>query len=324
MAETTYREALRLALTESMRSDPSIIILGEEVGKYGGAYGVTKGMLEEFGDARIRDTPISEEVIVGAAVGAAMTGLRPVAELMYIDFVTLAMDQLVNQAAKIRYMFGGQIGVPMVLRSQGGTGRSGAAQHSQSLEAWMMHTPGLHLAMPSTVTDAYHLLKHSLTLNDPVVFLEHKGLYTLKGALEPDNALPWGKAEVRRQGGDCTLVSYSRMIHLCMDAAETLSKEGISVEVIDMRTLHPLDMQTVSESVSRTGRAMVVTEDCLTAGVSAELSARIMEEAFDFLEEPVVRLSGEDIPIPVSPQLEQGSVPGVERIMSTVKMLLRR
>ena len=164
MAETTYREALRLALTESMRSDPSIIILGEEVGKYGGAYGVTKGMLEEFGDARIRDTPISEEVIVGAAVGAAMTGLRPVAELMYIDFVTLAMDQLVNQAAKIRYMFGGQIGVPMVLRSQGGTGRSGAAQHSQSLEAWMMHTPGLHLAMPSTVTDAYHLLKHSLTV----------------------------------------------------------------------------------------------------------------------------------------------------------------
>ncbi len=324
MAETTYREALRLALTESMRSDPSIIILGEEVGKYGGAYGVTKGMLEEFGDARIRDTPISEEVIVGAAVGAAMTGLRPVAELMYIDFVTLAMDQLVNQAAKIRYMFGGQIGVPMVLRSQGGTGRSGAAQHSQSLEAWMMHTPGLHLAMPSTVTDAYHLLKHSLTLNDPVVFLEHKGLYTLKGALEPDKALPWGKAEVRRQGGDCTLVSYSRMIHLCMDAAETLSKEGISVEVIDLRTLHPLDMQTVSESVSRTGRAMVVTEDCLTAGVSAELSARIMEEAFDFLEEPVVRLSGEDIPIPVSPQLEQGSVPGVERIMSTVKMLLRR
>ncbi|MAA90924.1 MAG: alpha-ketoacid dehydrogenase subunit beta [Deltaproteobacteria bacterium] len=324
MAETTYREALRLALTESMRSDPSIIILGEEVGKYGGAYGVTKGMLEEFGDARIRDTPISEEVIVGAAVGAAMTGLRPVAELMYIDFVTLAMDQLVNQAAKIRYMFGGQIGVPMVLRSQGGTGRSGAAQHSQSLEAWMMHTPGLHLAMPSTVTDAYHLLKHSLTLNDPVVFLEHKGLYTLKGTLEPDKALPWGKAEVRRQGGDCTLVSYSRMIHLCMDAAETLSKEGISVEVIDLRTLHPLDMQTVSESVSRTGRAMVVTEDCLTAGVSAELSARIMEEAFDFLEEPVVRLSGEDIPIPVSPQLEQGSVPGVERIMSTVRMLLRR
>jgi len=324
MAETTYREALRLALTESMRSDPSIIILGEEVGKYGGAYGVTKGMLEEFGDARIRDTPISEEVIVGAAVGAAMTGLRPVAELMYIDFVTLAMDQLVNQAAKIRYMFGGQIGVPMVLRSQGGTGRSGAAQHSQSLEAWMMHTPGLHLAMPSTVTDAYHLLKHSLTLNDPVVFLEHKGLYTLKGTLEPDKALPWGKAEVRRQGGDCTLVSYSRMIHLCMDAAETLSKEGISVEVIDMRTLHPLDMQTVSESVSRTGRAMVVTEDCLTAGVSAELSAQIMEETFDFLEEPVVRLSGEDIPIPVSPQLEKCSVPGVERIISTVKMLLRR
>ena len=324
MTETTYREALRQALTDAMRRDPSMVILGEEVGKYGGAYGVTKGMLDEFGEARIRDTPISEEVIVGTAVGAAMTGLRPVAELMYVDFVTLAMDQLVNQAAKIRYMFGGQIGVPMVLRSQGGTGRSGAAQHSQSLEAWMMHTPGLHLAMPSTVTDAYHLLMHALTLNDPVVFLEHKGLYTMKGELKPEKALSWGKAEVRRKGGDCTLVSYSRMVHFCLDAADSLSKEGIEAEVIDLRTLHPLDMDTVSASVSRTGRAMVVTEDCLTAGVSAEISARIMEEAFDFLEEPVLRLSGEDIPIPVSPELEKGSVPSIDRIISTAKMLMRR
>ena len=185
MSQITYREALRMALQESMREDSTIIVMGEDVGRYGGAYGVTKGMIEEFGEKRILDTPISEEGIVGSAVGSAMTGLRPVVELMYVDFVMLAMDQLANQAAKIRYMFGGQISVPMVMRAQGGTGRSGAAQHSQSLEAWMMHTPGLHLAMPATVTDAYVLLKHALKLSDPVVFLEHKMLYTLKGELNP-------------------------------------------------------------------------------------------------------------------------------------------
>ena len=324
MTESTYREALRQALCESMRTDPSIIILGEEVGRYGGAYGVTRGMLEEFGESRIRDTPISEQVIVGAAVGAAMTGLRPVAELMYVDFVALAMDQLINQAAKIRYMFGGQTGVPMVLRAQGGTGRSGAAQHSQSLEAWMMHTPGLHVAMPATVTDAYCLLKHSLTLKDPVVFLEHKGLYTLKGDLLPEKAPPWGKAEVRLSGSDCTIITYSRMLHRVLEACSRLKEENILPEVIDLRTLHPLDMETVSVSVEKTGKALVVTEDCLTAGVSAELSAQIMEESFDFLEEPVIRLAGEDIPIPVAPVLEASAVPDVERIVGTVKLLLRK
>ena len=324
MTETTYREALRLALQEAMREDASILVIGEDVGRYGGAYGVTKGMLEEFGESRIRDTPISEEGIVGAAVGTAMTGLRPVVELMYVDFVMLAMDQLANQAAKIRYMFGGQIGVPMVLRAQGGTGRSGAAQHSQSLEAWMMHTPGLHVAMPATVTDAYVLLRHSLTLPDPVVFLEHKGLYTLKGKLKPEKALPWGRAEIRHTGTDCTIVSYSRMLQHVLEAAAQLAEQDISAEVIDLRTLHPLDMETVSASVAKTGKALVVSEDCLTAGVSAELSARIMEEAFDFLEEPVLRLAGEDIPIPVSPRLEAGAIPGMERIVSTVKLLLRQ
>ena len=281
-------------------------------------------MIEEFGEKRILDTPISEEGIVGCAVGSAMTGLRPVVELMYVDFVMLAMDQLANQAAKIRYMFGGQISVPMVMRAQGGTGRSGAAQHSQSLEAWMMHTPGLNLAMPATVTDAYVLLKHALKLSDPVVFLEHKMLYTLKGELNKDDSLSWGQAAILRSGSDFTLITYSRMVHRALEAAERLTKLGIQAEVIDLRTLYPLDTETINSSVKKTGRALVVTEDCLTAGVSAELSARIMEGAFEFLEEPVLRLAGEDIPIPVAPSMEKEAVPSVDRIFSTAKLLLRK
>ena len=313
-----------MALQESMREDSTIILMGEDVGLYGGAYGVTKGMIEEFGEKRILDTPISEEGIVGCAVGSAMTGLRPVVELMYVDFVMLAMDQLANQAAKIRYMFGGQISVPMVMRAQGGTGRSGAAQHSQSLEAWMMHTPGLNLAMPATVTDAYVLLKHALKLSDPVVFLEHKMLYTLKGELNKDDSLSWGQAAILRSGSDFTLITYSRMVHRALEAAERLTKLGIQAEVIDLRTLYPLDTETINSSVKKTGRALVVTEDCLTAGVSAELSSRIMEGAFEFLEEPVLRLAGEDIPIPVAPSMEKEAVPSVDRIISTAKLLLRK
>jgi len=324
MSQITYREALRMALQESMREDSTIIVMGEDVGLYGGAYGVTKGMIEEFGEKRILDTPISEEGIVGTAVGSAMTGLRPVVELMYVDFVMLAMDQLANQAAKIRYMFGGQISVPMVMRAQGGTGRSGAAQHSQSLEAWMMHTPGLNLAMPATVTDAYLLLKHALKLSDPVVFLEHKMLYTLKGDLNTSESISWGQAAILRSGSDFTLVTYSRMVHRALEAAERLAEIGIQAEVIDLRTLYPLDSETINSSVKKTGRALVVTEDCLTAGVSAELSARIMEGAFEYLEEPVLRLAGEDIPIPVAPSMEKEAVPSVDRIFSTAKLLLRK
>ena len=324
MSQITYREALRMALQESMREDSTIIVMGEDVGLYGGAYGVTKGMIEEFGEKRILDTPISEEGIVGCAVGSAMTGLRPVVELMYVDFVMLAMDQLANQAAKIRYMFGGQISVPMVMRAQGGTGRSGAAQHSQSLEAWMMHTPGLNLAMPATVNDAYLLLKHALKLSDPVVFIEHKMLYTLKGDLNKSESISWGQAAILRSGSDFTLVTYSRMVHRALDAAERLAELGIQAEVIDLRTLYPLDTETINSSVKKTGRALVVTEDCLTAGVSAELSARIMEGAFEFLEEPVLRLAGEDIPIPVAPSMEKEAVPSVDRIISTAKLLLRK
>ena len=322
--ETTYRDALRLALQDAMAQDSTIIVIGEEVGLYGGAYGVTKGLIDDFGPERLIDTPISEAGLVGAAVGAAMTGLRPVAELMYVDFIGLAMDQVANQAAKIRYMFGGQIGVPMILRTQGGTGRSGAAQHSQSLEAWIMHTPGLRLAMPATVTDAYLLLRHALTLPDPTVFIEHKALYTQKGLLEKEASTDWGKANVLREGGDLTIITYSRMLHFALEAAGTLAGEGIEAEVIDLRTLNPLDRETMVASVAKTGRALVVTEDTLTAGVSAEIAAILQEEAFDWLEEPVIRLAGEDIPIPVAPDLEAGSIPSPARIAATARKLMRR
>ena len=323
LSEITYRDALRQALLEAMNEDERIVVIGEEVGRYGGAYGVTKDLIGQFGPDRLIDTPISEAAIVGVAVGAAMTGLRPVAELMYVDFLGLVMDQLANQAAKIRTMFGGQIGVPMVLRTQGGTGRSAGAQHSQSLEAWVMHIPGLRLAMPATAADAYHLLRHALTLPDPVVFIEHKALYARKeraDLLAP--VLPWGRAAIRRQGSDVVLVTYSRMVHTAMDAATRLAEHGIEAEVIDLRTLNPLDMETVAESVERIGRAVVISEAHLTAGVAAEIAARISEECFDYLEDPVLRIAGEDVPIPVSPALEAAAVPQVELIVRTVTKLL--
>jgi pyruvate/2-oxoglutarate/acetoin dehydrogenase E1 component len=325
MEDVTYRDALRRALDDAMAADASVIVLGEEVGRYGGAYGVTKGLLEKYGPERLVDTPISEAGIVGVAVGAAMTGTRPVAELMYVDFLGLVMDQLANQAAKIRTMFGGQIGVPMVLRTQGGTGRSAGAQHSQSLEAWIMHTPGLRLAMPATAEDAYHLLRHALTLPDPVVFIEHKALYTQSMPSDLDRpAAPWGQALVRREGADLTIVTYSRMVHFALAAAETLAGEGIEAGVIDLRTLNPLDMATVVGEVERTGRALVVSEGCLTGGVASELAARIQEECFDYLEEPVTRLAGEDIPIPVAPLLESGSIPSPASIAATARLMMRR
>lgn len=310
MVEITYRDALRQALADAMEADETIVVIGEEVGRYGGAYGVTKGLIEAFGAERLIDTPISEPAIVGTAVGAAMTGLRPVAELMYVDFLGMTMDQLANQAAKIRYMFGGQTGVPMVLRTQGGTGRSAGAQHSQSLEAWVMHVPGLRLAMPATAEDAYHLLRHALTMPDPVVFIEHKSLYTRKEEADLSAPrIPWGKAAIRREGKDLVIVTYSRQVHYAMEAAEAMAKEGIEATVIDLRTLNPLDMETVREHVERVGRAVVVSEGPLTAGVAAELSARITEECFDFLQEPVIRIAGEDVPISVSQALEAASVP---------------
>ena len=323
MPKLAYRDALKQALTDAMREDPDIFVIGEEVGRYGGAYGVTKGLIEEFGADRLLDTPISEPAIVGTAVGAAMAGMRPVAELMYVDFVGMTMDQLCNQAAKIRYMFGGQIGVPMILRTQGGTGRSAGAQHSQSLEAYVMHTPGLRLAMPATVYDAYHLLRQALVQPDPVVFIEHKSLYAMSE--EVDLSVPppeWGKAAIRRQGSDLVIVSYSRQVHYALKAAEELAKNGVEATVIDLRTLNPLDFDTIRTEVERTGKAMVVSEGAMTCGVAAELSARITEECFDFLEEPVVRVAGEDIPISVSVELEKHSVPTPELVVKTAGKLV--
>jgi len=325
MSEATYREAIRQALIDAMQADPAVVLIGEEVGLYGGAYGVTRGLIEMFGAERVIDAPISEPAIVGTAIGAAMTGLRPVAELMYVDFAGMAMDQIANQAAKSRYMFGGQIGVPMVLRMQGGTGRSAAAQHSQSLEAWMLHTPGLRLVMPATVNDAYHLLRYALTEPDPVIFIEHKGLYTLKGAFDP--ARPdgdWGLPLVRRAGRDLTIIAYSRMLHEALAAAETLADGGIEAEVIDLRCLNPMDEGPLVGSLRRTGRAMVVTEAVTTGSVASEIAARLSELCFDWLEEPVLRLGGEDIPIPVSPALERGSIPSAALIHDVGRWLVTR
>jgi pyruvate dehydrogenase E1 component beta subunit len=323
MTPTTYRDALRKALDDAMTEDETIVIIGEEVGRYGGAYGVTKDLIKTHGPQRLIDTPISEPAIIGTAVGAAMTGLRPVAELMYIDFLGMTMDQLANQAAKIRYMFGGQIGVPMVLRTQGGTGRSAGAQHSQSLEAWVMHTPGLRLAMPATAADAYHLLRQSLTKPDPVVFIEHKALYTRKEEVDFEaEPLPWGKAAVRREGADLIMVTYSRQVFYALEAAEMLAKKGIEVTVIDLRTLNPLDFDTVRTHVERVGKAMVISEGVMTSGVAAELAARISEECFDFLEQPVIRVAGEDIPISVSQELESGSVPSARVIAEVAERML--
>ena len=325
MTDITYREAIGRALADAMAADPDVILLGEEVGLYGGAYGVTKGLLDRFGPERVIDAPISEPGIVGAAIGAAMTGLRPVAEIMYVDFAGLVMDQLANQAAKSRYMFGGQFGVPLVLRTQGGTGRSAAAQHSQSLEAWMLHTPGLRITMPATVSDAYHLLRMALRQPDPVCFIEHKGLYTSKGPLDldrPDG--PWGSPVRRREGRDLTLVAYSRMVSEALAAAERLAEQGVEVEVWDLRCLNPLDLAPIEASLRRSGRALVVTEAALTGSVASEVAARLGESCFDHLEEPVLRLGGEEIPIPVAPALERASIPDALLIAETALWLVRR
>jgi len=323
MTQTTYRDALRLALSDAMEADESVILMGEEVGLYGGAYGVTKGLLERFGANRVIDTPISEPGLVGAAIGAAMTGLRPVAEIMYVDFAGMVMDQLGNQAAKSRYMFGGQIGVPMVLRTQGGTGRSAAAQHSQSLEAWMMHTPGLRLAMPGTVSDAYHLLRDAMRQPDPVVFIEHKGLYTMKGEISTTPDAPWGQPAIRRRGGNLTIATYSRMLQETLTAAEALAP-SIETEIIDLRCLNPLDDGPLMDSVRRTGRCMIVTEAVTTGSVASEIAARVTEQCFDWLEEPPLRLGGEDIPIPVSPTLERAAIPDAVLIEQVARWLVTR
>jgi pyruvate dehydrogenase E1 component beta subunit len=324
MRETTVRDALREALREEMKRDKTVFLLGEDIGRFwGGAFGVTKGLAEEFGDERVRDTPISESAIIGVGVGAAITGMRPVAEIMFGDLSALAMDQICNQAAKIRYMFGGQVAAPLVVRTPFGAGVNIASHHSQSLEAWFMHTPGLHVAVPSTPYDAKGLLKTALRGSNPVFFVEHKLLYPVKGMIpEEDYTVPFGVADVKREGADVTVFATLFMVHRALAAAEKLSKEGISAEVVDPRTLSPLDKSSIVKSVKKTGRLVIVTEDCKTGGVSAEIAAIVAEEALDYLDAPIKRVAEPDTPVPFSPPLEQFVIPDEKRIMQAIKETL--
>ena len=323
MRTLTYRDAIREALAEELRRDPAVFLIGEELGTYGGAYAVTRGMLDEFGPERIWDTPISEAAIVGAAAGAAVAGTRPVAEIMYVDFLTHCMDQLVNQAAKMRYMFGGKVRVPMVLRTQGGGGKENAAQHSQSLEAWVTHVPGLRVVMPGTPADAKGLLKTAIRDDNPVVFIEHKLLYNSRGPV-PDGeyTIPLGVADVKRQGQHVTVVSYSRMTEFALAAADVLAADGIEVEVVDPRTLNPLDVDTIARSVRKTGRVVVCHEACKTGGFGAEIASRITETVFYYLDGPIVRVAAKDVPIPNVQVLEHMALPQPADIVAGVRECL--
>ena len=322
--EMTYRDAANRAIDEEMARDEHVIILGEDIGIHGGAFQVTKGLNQKYGEGRVRTTPISEEMIGGCTLGASLMDFRPIGEFQYSDFMTLAMDQIVNQTAKAHYMFGGKLTAPLVYRAPCGSGgRGNACQHSQSLEAWFMHVPGLKVVMPATPFDMIGLLKTAIRDDDPVIFLEHKAMYNMKGLVPRDEyLLPFGRADIKRKGSDLTIVATSRMVIFCLEAADKLAAEGISVEVIDPRTLVPFDKETICNSVSKTGFAIVVSEDCITAGVSAEIASIINEEVFDQLDHPVIRLAGLNVPIPYNRTLEHSSIPSVDSIMSTVKKIL--
>ena len=324
MKEMTYAEAVREALRQEMIRDDSVFLIGEDVGRYGGAFGVSYGLVDEFGEDRVRDTPISEAGIKGAATGAALMGMRPVAEIMFMDFTTIAMDQLVNQAAKLRFMFGGKAKVPLVLRTPGGSGTGAAAHHSQSFEAWFVHVPGLKVVMPSTPYDAKGLLVASIRDDNPVIFVEHKLLYKTKGPVpEEEYIIPLGTADVKRTGRDLTIVATSIMVPRVLEAAETLAGEGIDVEVVDPRTLKPLDEETIFSSVIKTGKVLIAHEACKTGGAGAEIAARIAEsEAFDYLDAPIKRLAGLDIPVPYNRNLERRMVPQVEDIVAAARELV--
>ena len=325
MRELTYLEAVREAMSQEMRTNEDVFILGEDIGVYGGAFGVTRGMIEEFGPERIRNTPISEAAISGTAIGAALTGMRPILELQFSDFITIAMDNMVNQAAKLRYMYGGEGKVPMVLRTPAGSGTGAAAQHSQSLEAWMTHIPGLKVVQPSTAYDAKGLLKAAMDDDNPVVFYEHKLCYRTKSEVpEEAYSIPLGKADIKKEGKDVTIVATAMMVHKSLEAAEQLESEGISVEVVDPRTLVPLDEETIVESVKKTGRLIVVHEAVKRGGFGGEIASMIAEsEAFDYLDAPIKRLGGKAVPIPYNPELEKAAVPQVQDIVDAVKDTLK-
>ena len=323
MREITFKEAIREALDEALDSDSRVFLMGEDIGPLGGAFGVTQGLFDKYGKKRVRNTPISEVVIVGAAIGAAVVGLRPVAEIMFCDFLPIAGDQIINQAAKMKYMSGGQVTLPLTIRTILGAGLSAAAQHSQSNEAIWMHTPGLRIVIPSTPYDAKGLLKTAILSNDPVLYFEHRCLYDLKGPVpEESYTIPFGKADVKREGSHVTVIAIAEMVIKSLSAAEELEKEGISTEVIDPRTLNPLDMETILSSVKKTGRVLIVHESVLTCGPGAEIAARLADQAFDFLDAPVKRLATKDVPMPMAPNLERFVIPQEEDIKGAIRELL--
>lgn len=323
MAQITYREALNQALREELERDERIFIMGEEVGYFGGAFKVTDGLLAVYGEKRVRDTPISELTITGAGIGAAMGGLKPIVELMTVNFGLLALDQIVNNAAKMHYMFGGHAKVPVVIRAPQGAGHQLGAQHSQSLEAYFLHCPGLRVVIPATPADAKGLLKTAVRQEDPVIFLEHESLYGVKGEVpEGEHLTPFGQANVMREGKDVTVVSYSKCVYDSMAAADALENEGIDAEVIDLRTLNPLDIGTVVESVKKTGKAIIVYEGWRTGGAGAEIAAQIYEAAFDHLDAPVERVATLDTPIPYNARLERAALPSAADIVRVAERLV--
>jgi len=322
MKKIMYREAIASALAEEMRRDEKVFVMGEDVAITGGVYKATRGLLDEFGPQRVRNTPLSELAILGTATGAAMAGARPVAEIMHIDFIGCCFDIVLNQMSKMHYKTNGRVQVPMVLRTQCGRGRSNGCTQSQSLEALFAHIPGLKVVMPSTPYDAKGLLKSAIRDNNPVVFIEHKGLYQTKGEVpEEEYTLPIGKADVKRYGKDVTILTYSKSVLMCLDAAEKLAGEGIDAEVVDLRTLVPLDMETIGESVAKTGRVIICHEACERGGYGAELAAQVSEKLFDELDAPILRVCGSNIPIPNATLPELESAPTVEKIMNAAKSL---
>ena len=323
MPDLTYRDAIRETLREALINDERVFLMGEDIGFYGGAYGVTKGLVHEFGEDRVKDSPIAESVLVGAGIGAALAGMRPIVELMTINFSLLASDQIVNVAAKLRYMSGGQLSVPLIIRTVSGGGAQLAATHSQNLENWYANVPGLKVVAPATPYDARGLLKTALAENDPVIFVEHSLLYGTKGPVPKEEyAVPFGAADVKRPGADVTIVAYLRMVPIALEAAETLAAEGIDAEVIDLRSLRPLDTVTVAGSVMKTNRAVVVEEGWKSGGLGAEVTASIMTDAFDSLDAPVARVAGEEVPMPYNKTLEMAAIPDARRVVDAVHSIM--
>jgi pyruvate dehydrogenase E1 component beta subunit len=325
MPEVTYREALRQTLRHQLETDERVFLMGEDIGAYGGSYAVTKGFLEEFGEKRVKDTPIAESVVVGAGIGAAMAGLKPMVELMTINFSLLAIDQIVNNASKLYYMSNGQVSVPLVIRMAGGAGSQLGAQHSHSLESWYAHVPGIKVAVPATPYDAKGLLMTAFQDENPVIFIEHTALYASKGEVpEEPYVIPFGKAELMREGADVTLIGYSGSVHQAFRAAKRLAEDGIEADVLNLRTLNPLDVEGILTSVRKTHRALVVEDDWRFGGFAGEIAAIIQEQAFDDLDAPVMRCSGADVPMPYAGALEQAALPQEAAIVTMVKELAGR